>query len=131
MRQVLAAALVFASFLFGAGQKRKQQQAAKVEIVHAEARRVENRIEIDGTVGNVGDTAIEGLVLRFEFLSSALKLITMRDGPISEKVLDVGAESTFSFALRDEPRAVKIRIRALDRHTDEPAIVAPGPYTIQ
>ena len=131
MTHALVSVLVFASLLSGAEQKRKQPKLMKVEVVHAEARRVENRIELDGSIRNAGDVPIEGLVLRFEFLSSALKPVATRNGPLTEKVLDPGDACAFSFALRDEPRAVKVRITAVDRRTDEPAVVAPGPYGIQ
>jgi len=129
MKHALVALLVLASLLSGA-QKKRKAPFPQVEVIHAAAKRVESRIELDGTVKNRGEIPIKGLVLHFELLSTGMKPVSVRKGPVDE-FIDAGGQCTFLFQMRDEPRAVHFRIRALDGRNEDLVVIAPGPYVIQ
>lgn len=131
MKRALVLLAVLAPLLSGAGQRRKQPLPPEVEVVQVVARRVENRIELDGTIRNAGEMPAQELVLKFEFLSSGDKVLTVRNGPAPEEYLEPGDECSFYFHLRDEVRAVRFRIRASDRRRDVLKVVKPGPYPIR
>lgn len=129
MKHAVAALLVLASLLSGA-QKRRNLPPLQVEVVQAAAKRVEDRIELDGTIRNSGDLPIQGLILHFELLSTGMKPISVKKGPV-DPFIDPGGQSAFLFQMRDEPRAVRFRIRAVDHRKEELVVIAPGPYVIQ
>ena len=129
MKHAVVALLVLASLLSG-GQKKRNVPPPQVEVVQAAAKRVEDRIELDGTIRNRGEIPIEGLVLHFELLSTGMKPVSVKKGPV-DPVIDPGGQSVFLFQMRDEPRAVRFRIRAVDRRKEDLPVIAPGPYVIQ
>lgn len=129
MKHALAALLVLASLLSAAPKKRKAP-VAEVEVIRASAKRVENRIELDGKVKNRGEVPIQGLVLHFELLSTGMKPISVRNGP-ADTFIDAGNECAYLFQMKDEPRAVHFRILATDGRSGDLTVIAPGPYVIQ
>jgi len=129
MKQAVVALLVLASLLSGA-QKKRKAPPPQVEVIQATAKRVEDRIELDGTIKNRGEVPIERLVLHFELLTTGMKPVSVRKGPADE-IIDAGGQYTFLFQMRDEPRAVYFRIRAFGKGDDGLTVIAPGPYVIQ
>lgn len=131
MKRAVTVLAVLASLLSAGEKKRKQSQPPELEVAEAAARRVRDRIEFDGIVRNISETPLVGLVLKFEFLSSGIKVMTVRKGPLPEKMLDAGDECAFAFQMTDEPRAVQFRIGAFDEKKNVLRVVKPGPYPIE
>ncbi len=129
MKHAVVAMVVLASLLPGA-QKKRKAPVPQVEVIQASAKRVENRIELDGTIRNLGEVPLERLVLHFELLTTGTKPVSVRKGPVDE-VVEAGGQYTFLFQMRDEPRAVYFRIRAFDKGDDGLIVISPGPYVIQ
>jgi hypothetical protein len=103
----------------------------QLKIVKAAARRVGSTIQVDGTVRNVAGRPLRRLTLKFEFLSSGRNVVTARKAQLEDARINPGEESSFSYELNDEARAVRFRISASDAKDEVLRVAAPGPYPIQ
>jgi hypothetical protein len=130
MRCAVVVVMMLASLLSAAEKKRKPKRA-NVEIIEVSARRVQDRIELDGSLKNVGQKPILGLVLKFDLLASSGRVISAGSGPIPEEHLEVGHECDFAFQVADQARAVRFKISVVDDRGFDQRVANPGPYLIE
>lgn len=118
-----------------AGDKKKdtQKEPPTVEIVEIAVVRPaeEHLITIDGRVRNVGRKPIHRLTLLFEALAPEGEIVSRQRGAIDEAVLDPDQESEFHWQMREHPRAVEIRVRAVHGEDVYVEVEKPGPYAIE
>jgi hypothetical protein len=130
----IAAILLLIPLLVSAGAKKKERRGkAVVESVEiAVVRPAEERlITIDGRVRNVGSQPIKGLTLVFEALAPEGEIVSRQRGTVDDEVLEPGQESEYHWQMRDEPRAVEIRVHAVDGEDVAVNVEKPGPYPIE
>ena len=130
MIRLLVAFILLAALLPASGWQ-EPPPPPQLKVVKAAARRVGSTLQVDGTVKNVAGRPLRRLTFKFEFLSSGREIVTARKAQLEEARIDPGEESSFSYELNDEPRAVRFRISASDAKDEVLRIVAPGPYPIQ
>jgi hypothetical protein len=126
-RRLFFAILILFSFAYGW----QPPQLPELEVKRALARRAGDTIGLDGTVKNVSKRPLHRLVLQFVFLASAREVVTVRKVVVVDGALNPGEESSFSYELRDEPRAIQFRILAGDAKNEKLRISGAGPYPIQ
>jgi hypothetical protein len=131
----IATILLLIPVLVSAGPRKKEKQhgRAVVEIVEIAVVRPaeEHLITIDGRVRNVGILPIKGLTLVFESLAPEGEIVSRQRGTVDDEVVEPGQESEYHWQMRDEPRAVEIRVHAFDKEDVPVNVVKPGPYTIE
>jgi hypothetical protein len=115
------------------GKKKPNPEELTIAIAEFNVRRLsgERIIAIDGSLRNSGLKPIHKLVLVFEFLGPDEEIISRQRGAIDEEDLDPGDESEFHWQMRDQARAVDLRISAVARSADYVKVEQPGPYVIQ
>ena len=126
----LVLGLAFASFLEGAEKRKKTPKLPDLEIVEASARRDGEQIALDGRVKNTGQKPIHGLVLVFDFLSDDGIPLTTQKATVEDEVVELGQEARFRMGLNAPPRAVAVRINAMDANSRELSIAKSAPFPI-
>lgn len=132
MRPATAWLLALATLCFAATQKRKSPPPPPaVQILEVVPRRSEGLITIDGRLRNIGARPLEGLELVLDFAASDGQVITRQRGAVETDPLDPGQEAEFRWQMRDHPRAVSVRIRAVARKDAELPVKNAGPHFIE
>lgn len=131
MKRVVVLLVAFASLLFAADRKRKPGKPPEVEVVEVVVQRVEGKVTLDGLVRNVSESPIEELVLVFDFLEPDDHVVTRKEGPLEEELLEPGQEAVFQFQTRDPVRAVRLQVNAVAKGGRELRVAKPGPFPIQ
>jgi len=126
-RAVLLLAIVVVS-LSGADKKKKPPE---VTVVECKARRANGKLTFDGKVRDTGEKPIRGLVLLIDFLSTDNELLTTLNGPVEEKLLETGKESSFHFDADEPPRAIRYRLNAVDQGGRDLRVANAGPFAIE
>ena len=109
-------------------RKRKKDN---IEIVQANAHRIENTINMDGEIRNKGEKAISGLVLQFDFMDSDHVLLTQKKAAMDEESLEPGKEASFHVQMDDVVRAVEFQVNAVDEAGRDLRVEKPGPFAIE
>ena len=122
-------ALLPASFSSFGQQKRKPQNANRIEVRELKAERAEGRITLDGVVRNTGTRPLTKVVLLFDLQDADRKTISRRRGSVEEPVLEPGDDWSFHFYVADHARAVEVSVAAEQRGL-EMDVAKPGPYPI-
>jgi len=118
-----------ATLCAAAAQQRKPAPPV-VEIVEVAAHRSERLVTIDGKVRNAGGRPLKGLQLVLDFMASDGKVITRQRGAIEREWLEPGEDAEFRWQMRDHPRAVSFRFRAVDGVQSELPVKNAGPHYI-
>jgi hypothetical protein len=129
-RLILILALLAA--VLAPGAQRKPSKRPQVEVVRlAAARQTDGTMSIDGHLKNSGEKPIANLTLVFNLLAPGKEIVSAERGELDEEVLEPGQEAEFHWAMKDNPRAVKLTVNAEDRSGNEVTVLKPGPYTIE
>jgi hypothetical protein len=114
------------------GAQRRPSKRPQVEVVRlAAARQADGTLSIDGRLKNSGEKPLENVTLVFNLLAPGKEIVSAERGELDEEVLDPGQEAEFHWAMKDNPRAVKLTISAEDHSGNEVTVLKPGPYTIE
>ena len=124
VRFVLLAAVIFS--LCVAAKK-----SADLEVVETKARRVDDKITLDGRVRFIGERPSHGLVMVFDFLSPEHAVVTTQKTQVADDVVRAGQEASYQTVLVDPVRAIEYRVRAVDTTDRDLRVANPGPYPIE
>ena len=111
------------------GQRKKKP--ADVEVIETKARRVDDRITLDGRVRFTGERPAHGLVIVFDFLSAEQAVVTTQKTQVADDVVRAGREASYQTVLVDPVRAVSYQVRACDSGERDLRVANPGPYPIE
>ena len=111
------------------GQKKKR--SADVEVIETKARRVDDKITLDGRVRFTGERPAHGLVIVFDFLSPEHEVVTTQKTQLADDVVRAGQEASYQTVLLDPARAISYRVRAIDAGERDLRVANPGPYPIE
>ncbi len=111
------------------GQRKKKP--ADVEVIETKARRVDDRITLDGRVRFTGERPAHGLVIVFDFLSAEQAIVTTQKTQVADDVVRAGREASYQTVLVDPVRAVSYQVRAVDAADRDLRVANPGPYPIE
>lgn len=100
-------------------------------MIETKARRVPDKITLDGRVRFTGERPARGLVLVFDFLSAEREVVTSQKTQVAEDVVQTGQEASYQTVLVDPVRAVSYRVRATDGADRDLRVANPGPYPIE
>jgi len=107
------------------------KKPADVEVLETRARRVDDKITLDGRVRFTGERPTHGLVIVFDFLSAEHAVVTTQQTQVADGVVRAGQEASYQTVLVDPARAVSYRVRALDTGERDLRVSNPGPYPIE
>ena len=129
MRFFLLAVAVLSLCASATGQRKKKP--ADVEVIETKARRVDDRITLDGRVRFTGERPAHGLVIVFDFLSAEQAIVTTQKTQVADDVVRAGREASYQTVLVDPVRAVSYQVRAVDAADRDLRVANPGPYPIE
>ena len=129
MRFFLLAAVILSLCASATGQRKKKP--ADVEVIETKARRVDDRITLDGRVRFTGERPAHGLVIVFDFLSAEQAIVTTQKTQVADDVVRAGREASYQTVLVDPVRAVSYQVRAVDAADRDLRVANPGPYPIE
>ncbi len=129
---LILVALVFLAPPGFAGQKPNKEKA-EIEVQEITVRRIpeDASIEVDGGVRNTGEHALTKLILYFELLAPGGETVARQKGIPEPNNLQPGEAVEFHWRMRDNARAVSLRIVAQHRGDFHVFVLKPGPYTIE
>ena len=111
------------------GQRKKKP--ADVEVIETKARRVDERITLDGRVRFTSEKPAHGLVVVFDFLSPEHEVVTSQKTQVADDVVRKGREASYQTVLVDPVRAISYQVRAFDGGDRELSVGNSGPYPIE
>lgn len=114
-----------------ADRPQKGKKPPDVQILEAKARRVEDKVSVDGKVKAAGEKPIHGLVLAFDFLDHDNAVLTTEKDEISDDAVNPGDSPAFHAETFNPPGSIKFKIRAFDSGDKELRIANPGPFIIE
>jgi len=129
VRFFLLAVAVLSLCASATGQRKKKP--ADVEVIETKARRVDDRITLDGRVRFTGERPAHGLVIVFDFLSAEQAIVTTQKTQVADDVVRAGREASYQTVLVDPVRAVSYQVRAVDAADRDLRVANPGPYPIE
>ena len=100
-------------------------------MIETKARRVEERITLDGSVRFTGERPAHGLVILFDFLSAEHEVVTSQKTQVADDIVRAGREASYQTVLVDPVRAVSYQVRACDSAERDLRVANPGPYPIE
>lgn len=114
-----------------ADQGAKGRKAPDVQVVEAKARRIEDKVSVDGKVKITSEKPLRGLVLVFDFLEHDNTVLTSQRYQVSEDPLPSGESPSFHAETVNPPGSIKFKMRAFDNAEKELRIANPGPFIIE
>ena len=129
MRLFLLAAVILSLCASAPGQKKKKP--TDVEVIETKARRVDDKITLDGRVRYTGERPARGLVIVFDFLSPERAVVTTQKTQVADDVVRAGQEASYQTVLLDPARAISYQVRAFDTTDRDLRVANPGPYPIE
>jgi hypothetical protein len=129
VRFCLLAAVILSLCASAPGQRKKK--ALDVEVIETRARRVEQKITLDGRVRFTGERPARGLVIVFDFLSPEHEVVTSQKTQVADDVVRAGQEASYQTVLVDPVRAVTYQVRAFDTGGRDLRVANPGPFPIE
>ncbi len=116
----------------GAEQKSKQKpKPAVLEIKDLKVSLEGKTVNLDGTLHNAGERAIEKLVLSFHFFDTEHQPVSTLKLEIDDETIDPGEDSEIHASANEPARAVSLEVTAADRGERDLKVVRPGPYPIE
>lgn len=122
--------LIFLGSL-AATHAQRGKKPPELQVVEAKARRIEDKVAVDGTVRITAEKPVRGLVLAFDFLDHDNAVLTSEQDQISEDALESGETASFRSETLNPPGAIKFKIRAFDSSQKELRIANAGPFVIE
>ena len=129
VRLFLLAAVILSLCASAPGQKKKKP--SDIEVIETKARRVDDKITLDGRVRFTGERPAHGLVIVFDFLSPEHEVVTTQKTQLADDVVRAGREASYQTVLVDPVRAISYRVRATDAGDRDLNVANPGPYPIE
>ena len=129
MRLFLLAAVILSLCPSAPGQSKKKP--GDVEVLETKARRVDDKITLDGRVRFTSEKPTRGLVIIFDFLSPEHEVVTSQKTKVADDVVRAGQEASYQTVLVDPVRAVTYQVRASDAGDRELRVANAGPYPIE
>jgi hypothetical protein len=129
VRFFLLAAVILSLCASATGQRKKKP--ADVEVIETKARRVDDKITLDGRVRFTAERPAHGLVMIFDFLSSEHQVVTTQKTQVADDVVRKGREASYQTVLVDPVRAISYQVRAFDGGDRELNVGNSGPYPIE
>jgi hypothetical protein len=102
-----------------------------VEVLETKARRVDDKITLDGRVRFTSEKPTRGLVIIFDFLSPEREVVTSQQTQVADGVVRAGQEASYQTELVDPVRAISYRVRAVGAGERDLRVANPGPYPIE
>ena len=131
MRCVVPILVLLASLSTAADRRRNPPKPPEILVAEITAQRGEERISLDGKVKNTGERVASGVVLIFDFMAPGRQVITTKQGPLDAQELEPGQEAEFHVYVQAPPRAVEVRLQAVDSSGRELKVTRAGPHRIQ
>ena len=129
MRLFLLAAVILSLCPSAPGQSKKKP--GDVEVLETKARRVDDKITLDGRVRFTSEKPTRGLVIIFDFLSPEREVVTSQQTQVADGVVRAGQEASYQTELVDPVRAISYRVRAVGAGERDLRVANPGPYPIE
>lgn len=129
--RALSFILCVLSFCAIAAVQDRNGKRADIEIIDARARRIQDKISVDGKARIATEKPIQGLTLTFDFLDLRNGVITTETDEISLDTLKPGEAPSFHTQTASPPGSVKFRMRAFDGFQQELRVANPGPFIIE
>lgn len=114
-----------------ADQGQKGKKPADVQVMEANAHRIEDKVSVDGKVKVTGEKPLHGLILAFDFLDHANAIVTTEETQVSEDMLATGETPAFHAETFNPPGSIKFKMRAFDSSDKELRITGAGPFIIE
>jgi hypothetical protein len=127
MKLALIALSVLCLCASGADKKKKPPD---VQVVELKVRKDGSRVTVDGRVRATGLKPLRGLILSFDFIASGNAVMTTKQAPIDEEVLNPGDEAAIHAETEYPARSIEYRVRAYQQGDKELVVANPGPYPI-
>ncbi len=135
----LALALALGCLLWAREPKEKKETAKddrrshRLELTKLEIRRVpeDRTIGVEGTVRNCGKHPEHRLQLVFTVLAPSGEEVSRQRGFVDSDPFEPGEEVDVHWQMKDQARAVEVRVWAQDGKGRIVDINNPGPYTIE
>jgi hypothetical protein len=124
-------AIVLCAGLLCSAEKKQKAKPAIVELQGLKVVIEGKQVNIDGTVHNRGERAIEKLVLSFHFFDTDHQPISTLKMDVDDETIDPGEDAEIHAAAHEPPRAVSVEVTAADRGEKDLKIINPGPYQIE
>jgi hypothetical protein len=133
--RLLALALALGCVLCARNPKesKDERKSHRLEMVGLAIRRVpeDRTIGVEGKVRNCGTHSERGLQLIFTVIAPSGEEVSRQRGLVDSDPFEPGDEFEFHWQMKDQGRAVEMRIAAQDRQGRIIDINNPGPYTIE
>ena len=100
-------------------------------MLETKARRVDDKITLDGRVRFTSERPARGLVVVFDFLSPEHAVVTSQQTQVADGVVRAGQEASYQTVLVAPARAVSYQVRAIDTTERDLRVANPGPYPIE
>ncbi|SPE25633.1 conserved exported hypothetical protein [Candidatus Sulfopaludibacter sp. SbA3] len=114
-----------------ADQSQKTKKLPDVQVLEAKARRIEDKVSVDGKVRVNSEKPLRGLVLVFDFLDHDNSILTSEKDQVSEDALASGDTPAFHAETLNPPGSIKFKLRAFDGSEKELRIGNGGPFIIE
>jgi hypothetical protein len=114
-----------------ADQGQKGRKAPDVQVIEAKARRIEDKVSVDGKIKITAEKPIRGLVLAFDFLDHDNTILTTEKDEVSEDAVNTGETPSFHAETLNPPGSIKFKMRAFDTSDKELRISNAGPFIIE
>ena len=102
-----------------------------VEVLEASVVREQGLIQVDARVKNISKKPLKQLKVIFRFEADENTVVTTQRIGVDEAVLPPGDEGEIHGQLRDTPRAVQVRIGAVDTRGLDLTVKNSGPFFIE
>jgi len=125
------AVILSAALLCTAADKKRKIKPAVVELQELKVSLAGSQVNIDGTVHNSGERAIEKLVLSFTFFDTAHEPVSTLKMDVDEQTIEPGDDAEIHAAAHEPARSVSVEVTAADRGERDLKVINPGPYQIE
>jgi hypothetical protein len=127
----LAAALLLCFVLPAPAQKNKNKKGLpELQVVSIKLHRESGLLSIEGSVKNISEKPMRGVVLFLEFLEAGNHMISRMQTDITEEELAPNEDREFLTQTPDPVRAVSVRLDAEDKEGRYLKVDKVGPYPI-
>lgn len=112
-------------------QGQKGKKPPDIQVLEAKARRIEDKVSVDGKLKIAAGKPFRGLVLAFDFLDLRNVVLTTENDEVSTEALNPGDSPSFHAETFNPPGSIKFRLRAFDGSEKELRIANQGPFFIE
>jgi hypothetical protein len=119
--------------LLAAADKKAEKSSRRIQVVELAIRRVpeDQTIGVEGRVRNAGSHPLKHVQLIFDVLAPSGEEVSRQRGSVDLDPFEPGDDFEFHWQMKDQARAVVVRVRAQDNAGRVIDVENPGPYTIE